>query len=358
MHPTQYAPSTQPNVEDEETSITEAISYVDLINPFDARFEYDMPSLDELGLDKPVQSIQDLVPLFIFEFEKNYKHKVIEILRAQDVEEHYAFVVSGVELLHSNPGLFNAVINFPAICLTLMDKALVELMASLEQMTLAEDVLISKPNSHVRFSNLPHVPAYFRTSIPTSDDVGKLVSISATVTRSGAASMVVESHVYQCCKCRGTFSVTAHVDRNCQAVPPVVCLADVEAGCRSNKFKPVVEDPTNQSNRPLRSYQELKVQEQVNKLSLGTIPRSILVVMQDDLVDAAKPGDDVLITGVVRRRWKAVCVGDRCQIELYILACHVHVRNDARTEALTSPEQRKEFSTFWDLYQSRPLEGI
>ncbi|KAI0240937.1 DNA helicase mcm9, partial [Massospora cicadina] len=196
----------------------------------------------------------------------------------------------------------------------------------LQQLSLEEDVLIPKPNAHVRISkyDLPQVPTYTRTSIPTSDDVGKLVSISATVTRSGAASMVVESRVYQCSKCRGTFSVKANVDRSCQAVPPVVCLADVEACCRSNKFKPVLEDQT---------------------------------PMQDDLVDAAKPGDDVLITGVVRRRWKAVNIGDRCQIELYILACHLHVRNDARTEALMSPEQCNEFVTFWDLYQSRPLEG-
>ncbi|KAJ9048160.1 DNA helicase mcm9 [Entomophthora muscae] len=79
--------------------------------------------------------------------------------------------------------------------------------------------------------------------------------------------------------------------------------------------------------------------------------------MQDDLIDSAKSGDDVLITGVVRRRWKNVGVGDRCQIELYLLACHIHVRNDARSEALMSPEQSKEFEEFWKLYQSRPLEG-
>lgn len=35
-------------------------------------------------------------------------------------------------------------------------------------------------------------------------------------------------------------------------------------------------------------YQEIKVQEQVQSLSVGSIPRSIVVVMQYDLVDSCK----------------------------------------------------------------------
>lgn len=44
-----------------------------------------------------------------------------------------------------------------------------------------------------------------------------------------------------------------------------------------------------------RNYQEIKVQEQVQRLMVGTIPRSMWVVLMDDLVDGCKPGDDVSI---------------------------------------------------------------
>ena len=39
------------------------------------------------------------------------------------------------------------------------------------------------------------------------------------------------------------------------------------------------------------------MQEQVSNLSLGTIPRSVWVTLEEDLVDSCKPGDDVLIIG-------------------------------------------------------------
>ena len=44
-----------------------------------------------------------------------------------------------------------------------------------------------------------------------------------------------------------------------------------------------------------RNLQELKLQEQVQRLAVGTIPRAMWVVLLDDLVDTCKPGDDVTI---------------------------------------------------------------
>ncbi len=37
-----------------------------------------------------------------------------------------------------------------------------------------------------------------------------------------------------------------------------------------------------------RDYQEIKIQEQVSKLAMGTIPRSMCVILEDDLVDQCK----------------------------------------------------------------------
>jgi len=45
----------------------------------------------------------------------------------------------------------------------------------------------------------------------------------------------------------------------------------------------------------LKDYQEIKVQEKLDVFSVGTIPRSVFVILEDDLVDSCKPGDDVTI---------------------------------------------------------------
>ena len=39
----------------------------------------------------------------------------------------------------------------------------------------------------------------------------------------------------------------------------------------------------------------IKVQEKLDILSVGTLPKSIIVILDDDLVDSCKPGDDVTI---------------------------------------------------------------
>ena len=44
-----------------------------------------------------------------------------------------------------------------------------------------------------------------------------------------------------------------------------------------------------------RNYQEVRLQEQVARLAVGVIPRSMWLVLEDDLVDACKPGDDVKV---------------------------------------------------------------
>ena len=73
-------------------------------------------------------------------------------------------------------------------------------------------------------------------------------------------------------------------------------------GCNSIKFSCFGEKEADSSN--LKDYQEIKIQEQAQKLCVGTIPRTISAVLEDDLVDLCKPGDDITVYGVVLRRWK------------------------------------------------------
>ena len=94
-------------------------------------------------------------------------------------------------------------------------------------------------------------------------------------------------------------------------------------------------------------YQEVRIQEQVHRLTVGSIPRSITIVLQDDLVDRCKAGDDVTIVGLLRKRWKPPQRDQRVEVEMAIEAASLRVHNEERgTDAVREDLAR------------RPLRGV
>ena len=84
------------------------------------------------------------------------------------------------------------------------------------------------------------------------------------------------------------------IDNEACARTPHSCPAERAKPCKSTKFT-VVE-----GTRVCRDYQEIKIQEQLSLLNVGSIPRSMMVVLEDDLVDRCKPGDDIVVVGSLR----------------------------------------------------------
>jgi DNA helicase MCM9 len=68
------------------------------------------------------------------------------------------------------------------------------------------------------------------------------------------------------------------------------------------------------------------LQEKIHNLNVGSIPRSIIVILFDDLVDTVQAGDDVVISGIPMRRWKPLNEEERMDLEMVFVANHVEVR--------------------------------
>ena len=58
------------------------------------------------------------------------------------------------------------------------------------------------------------------------------------------------------------------------------------------------------------------------------IPKSMIVILEDNLVDLVKPGDDVMISGMFIQRWKPPFNRtERPEIEVAVMANNITVLN-------------------------------
>lgn len=98
-------------------------------------------------------------------------------------------------------------------------------------------------------------------------------------------------------------------------------------------------------------YQEVKLNELFKTLAPGLIPRSLVVILQNALVDSIKPGDDCMITGILIQRWKSSTVqpGQRPYVELAFLANNIEVLNKKEFQKTNSITQEKVqfYKEFW-----------
>lgn len=121
--------------------------------------------------------------------------------------------------------------------------------------------------------------------------------------------------------------------------------------CKSTHFD-IVEN-----SRVVSDHQIIKIQEQVSKLGVGSIPRSILVVLEDDLVDSVKAGDHVVVVGILMRCWRPVIKDIRCDLETIVKANSIRIKNATSAHVLVTEELKKEFAQFWKHHEREPMRG-
>ncbi|XP_075354747.1 DNA helicase MCM9 isoform X1 [Mycteria americana] len=283
---------------------------------------------------------------------EHHRDDILGILREADDEAHYPVVVDALTLFETNMEIgeyFNA---FPSEVLPIFDSALRRAALAALQAAAAPPQLSVKQNLHARVSGLPVCPELTREHIPKTRDVGHFLSVTGTVIRTSLVKVLEFERSYICNKCKHVFVVKADFEQYYAFCRPSACLN--EEGCNSTKFTCLsgTASPT-----CCRDYQEIKIQEQVQRLSVGSIPRCMVVVLEDDLVDSCKSGDDITVYGVVMQRWKPFHEDARCDLELVLKANYVKVNNEQLAGVVIDEEVRKEFEDFWEKHRNDPLAG-
>ncbi|XP_078733273.1 DNA helicase MCM9 [Lampetra fluviatilis] len=271
---------------------------------------------------------------------------------------HYPVLLDAMALLESDMALGESVLALPSLLLPACDEALARAQAALlarrAGVVDGDAALSVKPNVHARFTGLPQCPELSRERLPLASDAGRLLRVSGTVIRTGSTRLLEHERTFACLACGRRFPVRAELETFHGLSTPAVCPG--APACRSTRFTGV----GGEGGQPgvCRDYQEVKIQEQVQKLAMGTIPRSMVVVLEDDLVDTCKSGDDVTVCGVVTQRWRPLVPGSRCDLELVLRANHLEVANDgAGLGVELGEEERRAVQEFWEGFAHNPLAG-
>ncbi|KAM9060094.1 DNA helicase MCM9 isoform 2-T2 [Megaptera novaeangliae] len=287
---------------------------------------------------------------YVSEYHKN---DILLILKERDEDAHYPVVVNAMTLFETNMEIgeyFNA---FPNEVLTIFDSALRRSALTILQSLSQPEGVSMKQNLHARISGLPVCPELVREHIPRTKDVGHFLSVTGTVIRTSLVKILEFERDYMCNKCKHVFVVRADFEQYYTFCRPSSCPS-LET-CDSAKFT-CLSDLSSSPTR-CRDYQEIKIQEQVQRLSVGSIPRTMKVILEDDLVDSCKSGDDLTIYGVVMQRWKPFQQDVRCEVEIVLKANYVQVNNEQSAGINMDEEVRKEFEDFWEYYKSDPFAG-
>ncbi|XP_077157083.1 DNA helicase MCM9 isoform X2 [Paroedura picta] len=225
---------------------------------------------------------------------EHHKNDLLQILREKDDDAHYPVVVNALTLFEANMEIgeyFNA---FPNEVLPILDNALRRTALSVFQsVSQSHDVTI-KQNLHARISGLPVCPELTRENIPKTKDVGHFLSVTGTVIRTSLVKVLEFERDYMCHKCKHVFVVKADFEQYYTFCRPSACPS--EEGCNSSKFTCL--SGTSCAPNSCRDYQEIKIQEQVQRLAVGSIPRSMMVVLEDDLVDSCKSGRNEILASL------------------------------------------------------------
>ncbi|MEM0274988.1 MAG: minichromosome maintenance protein MCM [Nitrososphaerota archaeon] len=161
----------------------------------------------------------------------------------------------------------------------------------------------------------------------------KLIAIDGLVVRASAVKPILKTAVFKCRVC-GTEQTIPQESQ--KLVLPEACNS---FKCRGKKQKfDIVEEKSEYYD-----YQLIGVQEKPEDLPPGQIPRSIDVGLKGDLVDRARPGDRVIIVGILYAIQERTMETPLRTSKLYLEAISIETASKEPEALQITPEEEKMF---------------
>ncbi|RLG05950.1 MAG: Minichromosome maintenance protein MCM [Thaumarchaeota archaeon] len=162
--------------------------------------------------------------------------------------------------------------------------------------------------------------------------LGKLIAVDGIMVRASAIRPMLKTAVFACSNCGAKYRVSQ--ESTGKLSPPDKCMRCMSKRAR---FELIPEESE------YMDFQLVGVQEKPEDLPPGQIPRIIDVGLKGDIVDLARPGDRVIITGVLQ------AIQDREQdvlrrtSKMYLEAVSIEKASKEPENLIITPEEEKMF---------------
>ncbi len=179
-----------------------------------------------------------------------------------------------------------------------------------------------------RFRRLPEKRALRKIG---AEDLKRLALVEGIVVRTTQVRPMIVRAVFRCRKC-------LEITREDQTGDLLRGPGSVCPSCKQRSAWELLEEQCE-----FKNTQEARVQERPEDLPPGMLPRYLDVRLEDDLVDAARPGDRVALTSTVRAEKQYV--GDKGRLRIFNLYLEANfvdvVGKETEVVEITREDERK-----------------
>jgi replicative DNA helicase Mcm len=233
------------------------------------------PGIDSLTtLQNPEERFQDFLRSFRVEDEHKYRNRLGHVA----LSGSRSLIVDFEDLISHDADLARSILDKPDEYFEYLNRS-GWAQLKIEDPEYAE--VIKK--LRVRFRKLPERNSLRRIG---SENIGRLLLVDGIIVRSTSVKPLLIKAAFQCRKC----NAMSYVEQAGTLMRgPGVC-----AHCRSKVFEFMEKQST------FMNSQEIRIQERPEDLPPGQLPRAMDIKLSEDLVDIARPGDRVSITGIAR----------------------------------------------------------
>jgi DNA replication licensing factor MCM2 len=144
------------------------------------------------------------------------------------------------------------------------------------------------------FVRITHLPIVDQIRDIRQAHLNCLIKISGVVTRRTGVFPQLQEVMYDCGKCGFIFGPVFQADSSAETKPGSCPECQGKGPWLVNSEKTVY-----------RNYQKLTLQEAPGDVPAGRLPRSKEIILLHDLIDQARPGDKVAITGVYTNNFQS-----------------------------------------------------